>query len=83
MDLGSKRRDVHPLSTYLMPWLGKPLGSRGVCWSWVLEESNKRGGGKLEGEELSHTGDRRGQGQLPQGFCCRAGDETWGLDLGK
>lgn len=29
MDLGSKRRDVHPLSTYLMPWLGKPLGSRG------------------------------------------------------
>lgn len=29
VDLGSKRRDVHPLSTYLMPWLGKPLGSRG------------------------------------------------------
>lgn len=42
------------------------------------------GGGWLEGGSLGGSvGDRGrvGEGRLQQALCCRAGDETWGLEL--
>lgn len=77
-------------SSLLVVLVGAALGlAEGACWSWDPGQSNKEWEKVRKGRSAGWTGRcelvcvHGRQPQLPNVFCCRAGDETGVLDLGE